>query len=112
MAKSPQVRVEINLDEIYQILDSARREPMTEANYEKVKTAVTALAEKAAPQTRTSEKTRVVLPNPTPEETAGGELAGKRKPTKPGHGRNGAARFTSAKRITVAHATLQAGETC
>ena len=85
---------------------------MSEANYEKVKTAVAALAEKAAPQTRTTEKTRAVLPHPNPDEPTGGESAGKRKPTKPGHGRNGAAKFTRARRITVTHATLQAGDTC
>jgi transposase len=103
--------MEINLEEIYQILDSARRQPMSEAEYEKVKTAVTALAEKAAPQPRTTEKTRAVLPNPNPDESADKESP-KGQKVKPGHGRNGASRFTGAKRITVAHATLQAGATC
>lgn len=112
MAKSPQSPLEINLEEIYRILDSARRQPMSEAASEKVQTAVAALAEKAAPQTRTTEKTRAVLPNPNPDEPAGGESAGKRKPTKPGHGRHGAAQFTRAKRITVTHAALHSGDTC
>src|SRR5215472_13139382 len=49
MAKPPQPRLEINLEEIYQILDSARQQPMSETDCEKVKTAVAALAEKAAP---------------------------------------------------------------
>jgi transposase len=111
MAKSPQPRVEINLEEIYQILDSARRQPMSEANYEKVKTAVAALAEQSAPRPRTTEKTRAVLPDPNPDEPADKE-GPKGHKAKPGHGRNGAARFTGAKRITVAHATLEAGDTC
>jgi transposase len=111
MAKSPQPRMEINLEEIYQILDSARRQPMSEANYEKVKTAVAALVEKAAPRSRTTEKTRAVLPNPNPDEPADKESP-KGQKAKPGHGRNGASRFTGAKRVTVAHATLQAGDTC
>ena len=55
--------MEINLDEIYQILDAARRQPMSETDYAKVKTAVEALAEKAVPPSRTTEKTRAVLPN-------------------------------------------------
>ena len=104
MTRSPQPRVEINLEEIYQILDSARRQPMSEAEYEKVKTAVAALAEKAAPRSRTTERTDAVLPNqnkPAEKEPA--------KPAKSGHGRNGAARFTGAKRVIVAHATLQSG---
>src|SRR5499427_701284 len=107
MTRSPQPRMEINLEEIYQILDSARRQPMSEAEYEKVKTAVAALAEKAAPRSRTTERTDAVLPNqnkPAEKEPA--------KPAKSGHGRNGAARFTGAKRVIVAHATLQSGDTC
>jgi transposase len=103
--------MEINLEEIYQILDSARREPMSEANYEKVKTAVAALAEQSAPRPRTTEKTRAVRPDPNPDEPADKE-GPKGHKAKPGHGRNGAARFTGAKRITVAHATLEAGDTC
>src|SRR5215472_8714280 len=107
MTRSPQPRMEINLEEIYQILDSARRQPMSEAEYEKVKTAVAALAEKAAPRSRTTERTEAVLPNQNkPAEKA------PAKPAKSGHGRNGAARFTGAKRVIVAHATLQSGDTC
>lgn len=112
MGKSLQPRMEINLEEIYQILDGARREPMSEANYEKVKTAVAALAEQAAPRPRTTEKTRAVLPNPNPDEPAGGGSAGKSKPPKPGHGRNGASGFTGANRVRVAHATLSPGDLC
>ena len=112
MAKSPQPRMEINLEEIYQILESARRQPMSEAEYEKVKTAVAALAEKAAPRSRTTERTRAVLPHQNPDQPAGNEPVAKGKPAKSGHGRNGAARFTGAKRVIVAHATLQSGDTC
>jgi transposase len=111
MAKSLQLRMEINLEEIYQILDSARRQPMSEANYEKVKTAVAALAERAAPRSRTTEKTRAVLPNPNPDEPADKESP-KGQKAQVGHGRNGASRFTGAKRITAAHARLEPGDTC
>jgi hypothetical protein len=104
--------MEINLEEIYQILDSARRQPISEAEYEKVKTAVAALAEKAAPRWRTTEKTDAVLPHQNPDNAAGKEPTAKRKPAKSGHGRNGSARFTGAKRVTVAHATLQPGNRC
>ncbi|HLO07458.1 MAG TPA: IS66 family transposase [Terriglobales bacterium] len=112
MAKSPQLPMEINLEEIYQILDSARRQPMSDAEYEKVKTAVAALAERAAPRSRTTEKTDAVLPHQNADKPAAKEPAGKGKPAKSGHGRNGAARFTGAKRVLVAHATLQSGDTC
>jgi transposase len=112
MAKSPQPRIEINLEEIYHILDSARRQPMSEPEYEKVKTAVAALAEKAASRSRTTERTDAVLPHQDPDKHAAKEPEAKRKPPKSGHGRNGAARFTGAKRVIVAHATLQSGDRC
>ena len=104
--------MEINLEEIYHILDSARRQPMSEADYETVKTAVAALAEKAVPRSRTTERTCAVLPHQNPDEPAAKGPTAKGKPAQSGHGRNGAARFTGAKRVIVAHATLQAGDTC
>jgi transposase len=104
--------MEINLEEIYQILDSARRQAISEAEYEKVKTAVAALADKAAPRWRTTEKTDAVLPHQNPDKAAGKELPAKGKPGKSGHGRNGAARFAGAKRVIVAHPKLQPGNTC
>jgi hypothetical protein len=104
--------MEINLEEIYQILDSARQQPMSEANYEKVKTAVAALAERAAPRWRTTERTDAVLPDQHPDKPAGKEPAAKGKSAKPGHGRNPGSAFTGAHRVSVAHATLQSGDTC
>jgi len=112
MARSPQPRMEINLEEIYQILDSARQQPMSEANCEKVKTAVAALAERAAPRWRTTEKTDAVLPDQNPDKPAGKEPAAKGKSAKPGHGRNPGSAFTGAHRISVVHATLRSGDTC
>jgi transposase len=104
--------MEINLEEIYRILDSARQQPMSEANYEKVKTAVAALAERAAPRWRTTEKTDAVLPDQTPDKPAAKEPAAKGKSAKPGHGRNPGSAFTGADRVSVTHATLQTGHTC
>jgi hypothetical protein len=111
MAKPLQPRMEINLEEIYQILDSARQQPMSEADCEKVKTAVAALAE-AAPRWRTTERTDAVLPDQNPDRPAAKEPAASGKPAKPGHGRNPSAAFTGAHRVSVAHATLQSGGTC
>jgi transposase len=104
--------MEINLEEIYQILDSARRQPMSEAEYEKVKTAVAALAEKAAPRFRTTERTHAVLPDQNPDKPTGKDPAAQGKPAKSGHGRNPGSAFTGAHRIIVAHATLQSGDQC
>ena len=111
MAQPPQPRMEISLEEIYQILDSARRQPLSEAEYQKVKAAVAALAEKAAPRLRTTEKTRALLPNPNPDEHTGKEPA-KGQRAKPGHGRNPGSAFTGARRVTVRHTALQSGDLC
>jgi len=112
MAKSPQPRTEINLEEIYQILDSARRQPISEAEYETVKTAVAVLAEKATPRSRTTEKMSAVFPHQNPDEPAAKEPARKRKPAPSGHGRNPGSAFTGAHRVIVPHPTLQVGDTC
>src|SRR5215472_15006498 len=109
MAKSAQPRMEINLEEIYRILDSARQQPMSETDCEKVKSAFAALAEKAAPRSRTTEKTHAVLPPQNADKPAGKKPAGK---GKPGHGRNPGSAFTGAHRVSVTHATLQSGDTC
>src|SRR5262249_34786355 len=101
----PQARIEVNVEEIYQILDAARRQPMSEADYEKVKTAVAALAERAAPRSRPTEKTQAVLPHQNADKSAEENPAAKNEPAKPGHGRNSASMFTGANRIRVAHAT-------
>jgi len=52
-----------------------------------------------------------VLQNPNPDEPAD-KQSPKDQKAKVGHGPNGASRFTGAKRITVAHATLEAGDPC
>jgi len=105
-------RIEVNLEEIYQILDAARRQPMSETDYEKVKTAVEVLAQKAVPPSRTTEKTRAVLPNQNPNQPGEKEPAEKGELVKPGHGRNGASGFTGANRVILAHATLRPGDPC
>jgi transposase len=57
---------------------------------------------------RNTEKTSAVLP---PDAAlAGKPEAGESAPA--GHGRNGAAAFTGANRVSIAHATLHAGDSC
>jgi transposase len=62
-----------------------------------------------------TEKTSAVFPNSAgPGTTAGqpkhGEGEGRAK--KPGHGRNGAAAYTGAAKVKVAHPSLTAGQPC
>jgi hypothetical protein len=65
-------------------------------------------------QTATSEKTTTVLARagvtPTPDAPAD---PSPHPPTRPkGHGRQGAAALTGARRVVIPHATLQAGDAC
>ena len=97
----------LNLDELDQIIDRGQRAPLSESEGEKLKTALHAMAERLR-QKRSTEKTSAVLPpDPAP--------AGKPDPSESvpaGHGRNPAAAFRGAKKVTVAHPTLHSGDAC
>ena len=100
-------RIEVNLEELDQIIDRSTRAPLSESEGQKLKTALHAMAEQLV-RKRSTEKTKAVLPQdavpvdrPDPGESAHG-----------GHGRNGAATFTGANRVAVAHATLHSGDQC
>jgi len=100
-------RVDVDLDELDQIIDHGQQAPLSEAEGEKLKTALHAMAERLQ-QKRSTEKTSAVLP-PDPEP---GEVP-KNDPTVPtGHGRNPAAAFRGASQVAVAHPTLHSGDTC
>ena len=79
-------RLDVNLEELDRVLDQARAAPLSEADYEKLKSALHALAGMLPPP-RSTEKTKVVLGDPeTPTPKNDSEPNG---PTL-GHGRNGA----------------------
>jgi transposase len=100
-------RVDVNLDELDQIIDRSTRAPLSEAEGQKLKTALHAMAERLLAK-RNTEKTSAVLP---PDAVpAGKPEAGESTPA--GHGRNGAAAFTGANRVSIAHTTLHAGDSC
>jgi transposase len=100
-------RVDVNLDELDQIIDRSTRAPLSEAEGQKLKTAIHAMAERLVRE-RSTEKTRAVLP---PDAApAGKPEASASAPA--GHGRNGAAAFTGANQVAVAHATLHSGDQC
>src|SRR5262249_9430261 len=100
-------RIDVDLDELDQIIDRSTHAPLSESEGQKLKTALHALAEGLA-RKRSTEKTKAVLPQnappvdkPNPAESA-----------RQGRGRNGAAAFTGAHRVAVAHATLHSGDRC
>jgi transposase len=100
-------RVDVNLDELDQIIDRSTRAPLSESEGQKLKTALHAMAERLL-RKRSTEKTSAVLP---PDAApAGKPETGESAPC--GHGRNGAAAFTGANKVTVAHATLHSGDLC
>ena len=100
-------RVDVNLDELDQIIDRSTRAPLSESEGQKLKTALHAMAERLLPK-RNTEKTSAVLPqNAAPADKPD---TGESAPA--GHGRRGAAGFTGANRVSIAHATLHAGDSC
>ena len=103
--KRARPRVEVNLPELDQILEQARQTPLSEADYHKLKHALYTLIDLLKPS-RNTEKTEAVLAETTERaETEPSVSAIEPKP-QPGHGRNGAAVFTGARRIPIRHTQL------
>jgi len=100
-------RVDVNLDELDQIIDRGTREPLSESEGQKLKTALHAMAERLLCK-RSTEKTSAVLP----QDAAPADKPDAGKSAPAGHGRRGAAAFTGASRVSIAHATLHAGDSC
>lgn len=90
------------MEELDRIIDDARSAPLSEADSQKLKTALHALAERLLPQAKT-EKTSAVFGDaqpPVPAEPASG------------HGRNGATAYGGAKKVCIKHAKLVHGDRC
>jgi transposase len=109
--KSARRRIDVNLEELDQVLDGARQAPLSEPDYDKLKGALHALAAMLV-RPRNTEKTRAVV-----ETTEGSETNAATQPdTKPspstGHGRNGAEAFVGARKVAIAHQSLQHGDRC
>ena len=98
-------RVDVNLEELDRVLDHARETPLSDPDYEKLKSALHALAG-MLPQPRSTEKTKAVLGQPeTPAPKNDAEPV-------PGHGRNGAWSYTGANKVAVEHPTMKPGDPC
>ena len=100
-------QVDVDLEELDQIIDRGTRAPLSESEGQKLKAVIHVMAAKLA-RKRNTEKASAVLP--ADAASAGKPKTGESKPT--GHGRHGAAAFTGANRISVAHGTLHAGDRC
>jgi len=100
-------RIDVNLDELDQIIERGKHTPLSEADGQKLKTALHAMAQQLI-RNRTTEKTSAVLPT----EAAAAEPPSVGKSVAAGHGRHGAAAFTGAKRVVISHAELESGHAC
>jgi transposase len=109
--KTARRRVDVNLDELDRVLDGARQAPLSEDDYEKLKEALHALAAMLA-RPRSTEKTSAVLGKPEGAEAGAGTEPGIDASSSPGHGRNGAEAFVSARKIAIAHSQLKHGDRC
>ena len=58
--KTSRRRLDVNVEELDRVIDAAGRRPLSEADYEKLKTTLHALVERLAPK-RNTEKTSAVL---------------------------------------------------
>jgi transposase len=109
--KSARRRIDVNLDELDQVLDGARQAPLSEADYDKLKGALHALAAMLAPP-RNTEKTSAVLEKLEGAETGAGTQPDTNPPPPPGHGRNGAEAFAGAQKVDISHQNLKHGDRC
>jgi transposase len=103
--KSARRRLDVNLEELDRVLDGARQAPLSEADHDKLKDALHAMAAILA-RSRNTEKTSAVV-EPIP-----GEPAKESVPPPAGHGRNSAAAFTGAGKVEVPHQNLKHGDRC
>ena len=120
--------IEVNLEEWEALLERARQEPLDEEGYQKLQAALRAfrvLTEMIGEKNTTISRLRALLAKPSTEKTskvleqAGIKAPPKNSPPpnapgppKPGHGRNGAQAYGGARRIKIAHASLQPGNRC
>ena len=101
-------RLDVDLDELDQIIDDAKTAPLSEAESQKLKTALHALAEKLL-RKRNTEKTS--SPFCRCEKAALQDLPAEADQPS-GHGRKGAAAFSGADKVRITHAKLAHGDLC
>ena len=96
-------RVDVNLEELDRVLDGAREAPLSEADCEKVRTALHAMAALLI-RPRSTEKTNAVLPKTEdPGKNACPQSDESSTSPAKGHGRNGAEAFRGAQKIEIKH---------
>ena len=111
MKSAKRCRVDVNLDELDRVLDGARQAPLSEADCDKLKGALHALAAMLV-RPRNTEKTSAVVEAPEGSATDAGNRPDADSPPSPGHGRNGAGAFGGARKVDIPHQNLKHGDRC
>jgi transposase len=106
--KSRRRRIDVNVQELDQIVDRAREAPLSDTDYDKLKTALHALIERLLGPAKTEKLASVFADENSPASAA----APPRAESSPGHGRNGAQSFTGARKVTIAHQHWAGGDRC
>ena len=109
--KPPKRRIDVNLEELDRVLDSARQAPLSEPDYDKLKDALHAMAALLA-RSRHTEKTNAVVGDAAGAEAGESGPSDATAPAPAGHGRNRATAFTGARTIEIRHPNLKHGERC
>lgn len=106
--------VDIDVNEIEAIIAATESGPLTPEQREKLLATVRLLFKQMGPGSKNSEKLERILAilAKKSEEAQSDTDTPKEKPKKPGHGRNGAAKFAGAKIVEVTHPELKKGNTC
>ena len=107
--KKTRRRIDVNLVELDQVLDSALEAPLSEADHDKLKDALHALAALLV-RSRNTEKTSEVVEKP--EDSEAEAQQDNNAPAPPGHGRNGAEAFGGAQKVDIKHQRLSHGDRC
>src|ERR1044071_6752085 len=105
--KSTRRRLDVNLEELDRVLDGAWQAPSSEADHDKLKDALHAMAAMLTRSRNTEKTSAVVEPGKADEEAAGASA-----PPPAGDGRNPAAAFTGASQVAVPHPSLEHGDRC
>jgi transposase len=107
--KKARRHIDLNLEELDRVLDGAREAPLSDADHDKLKDALHALAAMLV-RGRNTEKTSEVVGKPEGSET--GQQSDGNTPPPSGHGRNGAEAFGGARKVDIKHQSLTHGERC
>jgi len=107
--KTARRRIDVNLVELDQVLDSALEAPLSEADHDKLKDTLHALAALLV-RPRNTEKTSAVVEKPEGSEPR--QEPDDNTPAPPGHGRNGAEAFGGARKLDTKHQKLTHGDHC